>query len=127
MHEEYSDEVKKDMRILHQSLSEKDRRRYSAVEAKKLEHGGIIYIASLFDCDEKTIRKGISELNDHACMEQDRIKREGGGRQSKLEKYDNIDRNTKNLLPHSESRFPLSKFLLLNQINMSIVFVLVII
>ena len=92
MNEGYSDAVKQDMQILYQSLSEKDRRRYAAVEAKKLGHGGIVYIAALFDCDEKTIRKGLSELNDRDCMEQERIRREGGGRRSKLEKYEHIDR-----------------------------------
>jgi hypothetical protein len=33
------------MRKHHQSLSEKDQRKYAAIEAVKLGHGGIIYIA----------------------------------------------------------------------------------
>ena len=51
---EYSAELENNMKSLYNSLSEKDRRRYAAIEAKKLGHGGIRYIATLFDCDEKT-------------------------------------------------------------------------
>jgi hypothetical protein len=44
------------------NLNEKNKRYYSAVEAKKLGHGGIVYIAQLFGITEKTVRKGIKEL-----------------------------------------------------------------
>ena len=36
----YSAHIEHHMRMLYQSLSEKDRRRYAAVEAEKLGHGG---------------------------------------------------------------------------------------
>jgi hypothetical protein len=44
----YSKEHEQEMKKLYESLLEKDRRRYAAVEAKKLGHGGISYICSLF-------------------------------------------------------------------------------
>ena len=44
------------------SLKESDRRRYAAIEAAKLGHGGIDYIASVLGCDPKTIRPGLVEL-----------------------------------------------------------------
>jgi len=44
------------------NLSEKDQRHYSAVEAAKLGHGGINYIADLFGCSRKTIATGLEEL-----------------------------------------------------------------
>ncbi|MGK5090952.1 hypothetical protein WDW89_02920 [Deltaproteobacteria bacterium TL4] len=50
------------MRKLYQSLSEKDRRRYAAVEAMKLGHGGISYIAHVLGCDRKTIRSACNEF-----------------------------------------------------------------
>jgi hypothetical protein len=34
------------------------------VEAIKLGHGGILYLAQLFDCSERTIRRGLDELHD---------------------------------------------------------------
>src|SRR5262245_49861210 len=51
---EYSAAVERHMVQLYGSLSEKDRRRYAAVEAEKLGHGGVQYIADLFDCDPDT-------------------------------------------------------------------------
>ena len=44
------------------SLSEKDRRRYAAIEVAKLGYGGVEYIASVLGCDPKTIRQGQHEL-----------------------------------------------------------------
>ena len=44
------------------SLSEKDKRHYAAVEAAKLGHGGVSYIAELFGCDRQTIATGLEEL-----------------------------------------------------------------
>ena len=49
----YSEAHEQDMISLYESLSEKDRRRYAAVEAKKLDHGGIDYVSCLFGCDYK--------------------------------------------------------------------------
>ncbi len=40
----YKKEIEEQMRELYQSLSEKDRRHYSAVEANKIGYGGVIYI-----------------------------------------------------------------------------------
>ena len=46
----------------YRSLSEKDRRRYAAVESDKLGHGGVTKVASLFGCDLNTIRRGMEVL-----------------------------------------------------------------
>ena len=58
----YSEVVEKHMVEFYHSLSEKDRRRYASVEAEKLGHGGTVYIASLFQCDPKTIRHGRADI-----------------------------------------------------------------
>lgn len=58
----YIARVETKMKALFMSLSEKDRRRYAAVEAEKLGHGGIDYISRLFKIDPKTIRQGIADL-----------------------------------------------------------------
>jgi hypothetical protein len=58
----YPVEVEKAMQALYRSLRENDRRRYAAVEAAKLGHGGTDYIATLLDCDPKTIRRGQGDL-----------------------------------------------------------------
>ncbi len=41
----YSKEIESEMVKLYNSLSEKDKQRYAAIEAKKLGHGGIKYIS----------------------------------------------------------------------------------
>lgn len=58
----YDQAIERQMVNLYGSLSEKDRRRYAAVEAAKLGHGGIAYIARLFGCDPDTIAAGSSEV-----------------------------------------------------------------
>lgn len=73
------------VRNLYQTLSEKDQRRYAAVEAKRLGHGGITYVAELLGCSTKTISRGIDELeqlpDDPAAG---RIRRPGAGRKKTL-------------------------------------------
>ncbi len=58
-------------------LSEKDRRRYAAVEAAKLGHGGVEYIARLLACDPKTIRQGLTELDQPEDLAAGRIRKKG--------------------------------------------------
>jgi hypothetical protein len=58
----YPSAVEGHMKMFYESLSEKDRRRYAAVEAEKLGHGGIEYIARLFGCDPKTIGHGRDDV-----------------------------------------------------------------
>jgi hypothetical protein len=60
----YPAEVEQAMKVMYRSLWENDRRRYAAVEAAKLPHGGVDYIAGLLGCDPKTIRRGQQDLDD---------------------------------------------------------------
>ena len=76
----YSSAIEDQMRSFYQSLSEKDRRRYAAIEATKLGYGGISYIARVLECDRHTVRQGLEELGDPEALEQSRIRRPGGGR-----------------------------------------------
>jgi hypothetical protein len=58
----YPTEVEAAMKVLYRSLRENDRRRYAAVEAAKLGHGGIDYLATLLGCDPKSIRHGQQDM-----------------------------------------------------------------
>jgi hypothetical protein len=58
----YEPEIEQQMRKLYRSLREQDRRRYAAIEADKLGHGGTAYIARVLRCDPATIRVGRAEL-----------------------------------------------------------------
>lgn len=75
----YEESIEINMVRLYQSLSEKDRRRYAGVEANKLGHGGTEYIASLFGCDPKTIRRGIDEVDELPVdPAKNRVRKKGG-------------------------------------------------
>jgi hypothetical protein len=73
----YTVEVERMMARLFDSLKESDRRRYAAIEATKLGHGGVEYISTLLGCDPKTIRQGLSELEGEAELDTGRSRKRG--------------------------------------------------
>jgi hypothetical protein len=89
--EPYSLNIEQQMRRFYQSLSEKDRRRYAAIEALKLGWGGITYIRQLFECDDKPIREGMKELKQEDVLSLSRIRQAGGGRKSALKTIEGLD------------------------------------
>ena len=78
----YGIDIETQMRNLYESFNEKDRRRYAAIEANKLGHGGIGYIAELFGCHPDTITQGKRDLqnlpNDQA---EGRVRKKGADAQ----------------------------------------------
>lgn len=88
----YSFAIEDQMRSFYQSLSEKDRRRYAAIEAAKLGRGGISYIARVLQCDRHTLRQGFEELDDSEALDQSRIRRPGGGRKPREEMIPELER-----------------------------------
>lgn len=87
----YHPEIERQMQQFYHSLSEKDRRRYAAIEACKLGHGGIHYVCRLFACNYRTITHGLRELNDEHAFAQATIRKSGGGRPSAFATYANLD------------------------------------
>jgi len=75
----YPEGVERLMRRLFGSLKESDRRRYAAIEAAKLGHGGVEYIANVLGCDPKTIRLGLTELQGEAELDTERTRKKGAG------------------------------------------------
>ncbi len=79
----YEQRVEVQMTNFYRSLSEKDRRRYAAVEAGKLGYGGVAYIATLFGCDPDTIRRGLADVEQLPNDEADhRVRKKGGPKES---------------------------------------------
>ena len=76
-----STEIK--MKSLFDSLSEKNRRRYAAVEADKLGYGGIDYISRLFGIDPKTIHSGMNDLSDEDALQQPGERKKGAAEKTK--------------------------------------------
>lgn len=79
------------MKNYYNSLSEKDKRRYAAVEFSKLGWGGLQYISNIFDCDPRSIQKGLKELENETLGLDDRIRAKGGGRKKIIETTAYID------------------------------------
>lgn len=77
----YAADVEATVRAFYETLSEKDQRRYAAVEAQRMGFGGMEYLAGVFGCSVKTIERGMKELSslpdDPAAG---RVRRAGGGR-----------------------------------------------
>jgi hypothetical protein len=84
----YAPGIEQLLRQYYQSLSEKDRRRFAAVEALTLGHGGTTYISNILGCDPHTIQEGIRELkqlpDDPAGK---RVRKAGGGRKKTEAKH----------------------------------------
>jgi hypothetical protein len=74
----YSPKVEQRMKTLYESLNEKDRRRYAAIEADKLGYGGQSYIVRLLGCDYKTLQRGLDELDHPPDLPSERIRKKGG-------------------------------------------------
>jgi hypothetical protein len=81
------------MRDFAATLTEKDRRRFAAFEAKQQGYGGIEYVAGIIGCSRRTIERGIEEL-DH--LDQDpaagQVRRPGAGRKKRFVQSPKSDR-----------------------------------
>ena len=75
--EVYAADVERKMKRFFDWLSEKDRRRYAAIEAAKLGHGGVEYIAGVLACDPKSIRQGLKELEEPEDPAAGRVRKKG--------------------------------------------------
>ena len=87
----YSQEIEATMKKFYGTLSEKDRRRYAAIEALKLGHGGQKYICEVLGCDAGTVKRGNEELQNGSETPKDRIRKSGGGGKKIRDKMENID------------------------------------
>ena len=67
------------------SLDERGRRRWAAVEARSLGRGGIAAVAEAIGMSDRTIRTGIQELESGKALSPDRQRRPGGGRKARAQ------------------------------------------
>ena len=86
-----SPEIENAMRLFYDTLSEKERRRYAAIEATKLGYGGVTYIRSILQCDDRTITRGLQELKSELSIEDSRIRQPGAGRKLLLDTKEGLD------------------------------------
>ncbi len=82
--ERYTADVEDRMRAFWRTLSERDRRRFAALEAKKLGFGGGEYIAEVLGCATRTIERGADELGQLPTdPAEGRVRRLGAGRKKR--------------------------------------------
>lgn len=74
-------DLEENLRNFYVTLSEKDRRRFAALQAQQLGHGSMEYLAAVLGCSRRTIERGKQELpqlpHDPAAG---RVRKVGGGR-----------------------------------------------
>ena len=91
--------IAKNVRDFYDTLSEKEQRRFAAVQARQLGYGSVKYIAKLLGCSRRTIERGLAELdklpNDPAAGQ---VRRPGAGRKKKLLPDSPVEQNLKSVL-----------------------------
>lgn len=105
----YSEELELQMRDVFHSLNEKDRRRYAAIEARKLGFGGIEYVSQTFGCSRDAIAHGMRELNELAQGDPvgDRVRRPGAGRPVIEEQFPAVPEQLEATLKHRTAGDPM--------------------
>jgi hypothetical protein len=105
----YAPEVEAQMRNFYHSLSEKDRRRYAAIEATKLGHGGITYICRLLCCDAGTVTRGQQDLKRSLPEKEKPIRQPGSGRKSVLATMAGLDEAFLDVLKNHTAGSPMEE------------------
>jgi hypothetical protein len=102
----YSEEIEQKMRAFFDTLNEKNRRRYAAIEVIKLGHGGQQYINGVLGCHFQTVMAGIDEITNGTETPEERIRKPGGGRKKIIETEENIDEVFFEILKHHTAGSP---------------------
>jgi len=108
----YPRDLERTMRAFYRSLRENDRRRYAAVEAAKLGHGGTDYISRVLGVDPKTIRQGQRDLEDLPEGPAPRVRDLGGGRKRKIDDDPKIDEDFRKVLVERTAGSPTEESLI---------------
>jgi len=69
MGERFDEATERDMRNFFATLSEKDQRRYAAIQARQLGFGGMEYIAEVLGCSTRTISRGMDERPNYPMIQ----------------------------------------------------------
>lgn len=96
----YSPTIEEEMRRFYKTLSEKDKRRYAGIEALKLGHGGIGYIAQVLGCRPQTVSQGVKEVQQlpEDSHYDPRIRQPGGGRKPYTQTHPDLEEKVLDIL-----------------------------
>ncbi|MEG4630791.1 hypothetical protein QUB56_14425 [Microcoleus sp. AR_TQ3_B6] len=109
----YPNSIQSEMKKFYKYLSEKDKRRYAAIEAQKLGWGGISYVTQLLGCRRNTIIKGLEDLEkmDSETLNNSRIRKKVGGRKSILSTQIGIDAAFLEVLKNHRAGDPMNELI----------------
>ncbi len=116
--EVYAAEIEQKMQRFFGWLSEKDRRRYAAVEAAKLGHGGVEYIARVLACDPKTIRQGLRDLEEAEDAAAGRIRKKGVDARRAAVAQPTLEANLRHLLQEFTAGDPMREGVLWTNLSL---------
>jgi len=107
----YPTHVEAEMKKFYETLSEKDKRRYAAVESLKFGRGGLKYIVEVLGCNRRTILRGLKELKalPQGTGPQERVRKEGGGRKGYEQKHPDIDEKFLDVLKNHTAGDPMDE------------------
>ena len=79
-------------------LNERSRRRWAAAEARSAGQGGIAAVVRATDISESTVWRGLEELERAEGLEAGRVRREGAGRPSVIERDPGLEKDLDRLI-----------------------------
>ncbi|MHA1438548.1 MAG: ISAzo13 family transposase [Promethearchaeota archaeon] len=98
-----------DIRFLSETiLNERDRRIFAGFLARSIGHGGIRKVAGVTGLDLKTVQRGKQELVERVVLPEGRVRREGGGRPSKVQAEPAFEQELLNLIKDDVAGDPLN-------------------
>jgi hypothetical protein len=78
-------------KILLPLLNEKQKRLMLAAEAKAIGRGGILLLSKASGISRPTLIKGVSEIKNSIHVQEDRVRKKGGGRKTVKSLYPGIE------------------------------------
>lgn len=92
-----------------QSSNEMQRRQMAALKALEIGWGGVSKICHMTGMSHNTVDKGIKELKEGKAVQQNRIRKVGGGRKKTAMKNPMVQRHIENILDENTAGDPMSK------------------
>ena len=92
------DIIREKYQMLAPELNERTLRLFAAAEAKYLGRGGITLVARAIEVSRDRISRGLQDLEAEKKLEQDRIRRPGGGRKKQVEKDPTLEKDLEQLI-----------------------------
>jgi len=105
----YDSEIERYMQRFYLTLPENEKRRYAAIEAIKLGHGGKKYICELLGCDYKTLMRGLNELKHNFLFYLTGIRKNGAGRKRVIEEQPEINETFLKVIEENTAGSPMNE------------------